>query len=153
MARLHERLETTLSLDKAFTFVADFANAAHWDPGVAFSERIDTGPLGVGARYRLGVRMAGRIAPMEYRVTMWEPSRRVVLCGEGRGVEAIDDIRFESTPAGTRVDYRAEIQLRGALRLLSPFAGGAFARIARDAREGMRRSLDELAASRPVAAA
>jgi hypothetical protein len=84
---------------------------------------------------------------------MWEPSRRVVLCGEGRGVEAIDDIRFESTPAGTRVDYRAEIQLRGALRLLSPFAGGAFARIARDAREGMRRSLDELAASRPVAAA
>lgn len=142
MARLHERLETSLPLDKAFTFVADFANAAHWDPGVAFSERIDAGPLGVGARYRLGVRMAGRIASMEYWVTTWEPSRRVVLRGEGRGVEAIDDIRFEPTTTGTRVDYRAEIQLRGALRLLSPFAGGAFARIARDARDGMQRTLD-----------
>ena len=63
MAVLRERIETALPIDEAFAFVADFANAAAWDPGVASAERIDDGALGVGARYRLGVRMGGRIAP------------------------------------------------------------------------------------------
>jgi hypothetical protein len=54
----------------------------------------------------------------------------------------VDDIRFESTPTGTRIDYLADIRLQGLLRLLALFAGGAFARIARDAGDGMQRALD-----------
>ena len=91
--------------------------------------------------------MAGRVAPMDYRITVFEPSRQVVLAGVGSGVEAVDDIRFEATSTGTRIDYRADIQLRGVLRLVAPFAGGAFARIARDARDGMQRTLDGRAAA------
>lgn len=143
MTILRERIDTTLPLDEAFAFIADFANAERWDPGVVTSERIGSGPLGVGARYRLGVRMGGRVAPMEYEITTFEPSRRVVLTGAGSGVAAIDDIRFEATPSGTRIDYLADIRLRGLLRLVAPFAGGAFARIARDARDGMQRALDQ----------
>ena len=96
--------------------------------------------------------MGGRVAPMEYRITTYEPSRRVVLVGSGSGVDAVDDIRFEPTPDGTRIDYQAEIRLRGILRLLSPFAGGAFARIARNARDGMQRTLDGLVADADRAA-
>ena len=147
MAILRERIETTLPLDEAFAFVADFANAAHWDPGVDTSERTNPGPVGVGARYRLGVRMGGGVAPMDYEITTYEPSRRVVLAGSGSGVAAVDDIRFEATPMGTRIDYTADIRLRGPRRLLAPFAGGAFARIARDARDGMQRALDQRAAA------
>ena len=95
MTRLHEEIETPLPLDVAFPFVADFANSSRWDPGVRSSERIDPGPLGVGARYRLGVRMGGRFAPMEYRISALEPMRRVVLTGSGSGVSAVDEIRFE----------------------------------------------------------
>ena len=147
MAILHEQIDTRLPTDEAFAFVADFANAARWDPGVATSTRLDAGLVGVGSRYRLGIRMGGRVAPMEYRITTFEPSRRVVLVGSGSGVDAVDDIRFEPTPEGTRIDYLAEIRLRGILRLLSPFAGGAFARIARNARDGMQRTLDGYAAA------
>ncbi len=146
MAILRERIDTELALDDAFAFIADFANAEQWDPGVASSERLDAGPVGVGSRYRLEVRMGGRLAPMEYRVTAFEPSRRVVLAGSGSGVEAVDEIEFEATPSGTRIDYTADIRLRGWLRLAAPFAGGAFARIARDARDGMARALDQRAA-------
>jgi carbon monoxide dehydrogenase subunit G len=145
MARLNERIETTLPVDEAFAFVADFANAMRWDPGVATSERIDDGPVRVGARFRLGIRRGGRVLPMEYTVTAFEPPRRVVLAGTGSGVVAVDDIRFEATPRGTRIDYMADIRLRGLLRLAQPFAGGSFRRIARDAREGMQRALDERA--------
>jgi carbon monoxide dehydrogenase subunit G len=145
MTRLHEIIETPLPVDEAFAFVADFANAQHWDPGVATSERADAGPVGLGARYRLGVRMRGRVAPMEYRITTWEPTSRVVLTGEGSNVSAVDEIRFEPAGSGTRIDYTADIRLGGWMRLAQPFAGGAFKKIAKDALGGMQRALDERA--------
>jgi carbon monoxide dehydrogenase subunit G len=145
MPRLHETIDTSLPIDETFAFVADFANARLWDPGVATSERIDDGPVAVGARYRLGVRMRGKVAPMEYRITTFEPPRRVVLTGEGSNVSAVDEIRFEATPTGTRVDYTADIRLGGWMRLAEPFAGGAFAKIAKDALDGMQRALDDRA--------
>ena len=142
MTKLTERIETRLGPEAAFDFVADFANSTHWDPGVASSDRIDAGPVGVGARYRLGVRLGGRIAPMDYRITVFEPSSRVVLVGEGSGVSAVDEIRFEPLGTGTRIDYTADIRLGGLLRLVQPLLGGQFAKIGRDALAGMRTALD-----------
>ena len=145
MTRLHEQIETPLSTDAAFAFVADFANSSVWDPGTATSERLDSGPVGVGARYRLGVRLGGRVAPMEYRIAVFEPPNRVVLNGEGSGVSAVDEIRFEPVANGTRVDYTADIRLGGWMRLLQPFLGRAFSKLARNAAEGMKRELDRQA--------
>lgn len=147
MTRLHEIIETPLPVEDAFAFIADFANSQHWDPGVATSERIDDGPVGLGARYRLGVRMRGRVAPMEYRITAFEAPSRVVLTGEGSGVSAVDEIRFEPIDSGTRIDYTADIRLGGWMRLIQPLAGGTFEKIAKDALGGMQRTLDERAAS------
>lgn len=148
MAVLKERIDTSLNIDDAFAFVADFANSAQWDPGVATSESLDDGGLRVGARYLLGVRMGSRVAPMTYTVTVLDAPRRVVLAGEGSGVSAIDDIAFESTADGTTINYIADIRLRGVLRLLAPFAGGSFRRLASNATAGMKRALDERAAAR-----
>lgn len=149
MTRLHEIIETPLPVEDAFAFIADFANSQQWDPGVATSERIDDGPVGLGARYRLGVRMRGRVAPMEYRITAFEAPRRVVLTGEGSGVSAVDEIRFEPIDAGTgtRIDYTADIRLGGWMRLIQPLVGGTFEKIAKDALGGMKRALDERAAA------
>jgi dehydrogenase/reductase SDR family protein 12 len=151
MTRLHQQIETRLPLDAAFAFVADFANAMHWDPGVATSESVDGGLTGLGARYRLGVRMRGRVMPMEYRITTFEAPRRVVLTGTGSGVSAVDDIRFETAGTVTRIDYTADLRLEGFLRLAQPFLGGAFAKIGRDALDGMQRALDARAAERDAA--
>ena len=146
MTTLHEQIETPLATDAAFAYVADFANSMHWDPGVATSERIDPGPVGVGARYQLGVRTLGRVAPMEYRITVFEPSRRVVLTGEGSRITAVDEILFEKTATGTHIDYTADIRLKGAVRLLQPFLGGTLRKIGTDALGGMKKTLDGLAA-------
>lgn len=148
MTRLHEEIETSLPLDVAFPFVADFANSERWDPGVRSSVRTDPGPVGVGATYKLEVRMGGRFAPMEYRVTELEPGRRVVLAGKGSGVTAVDEIVFNPAGAGTHIDYTADIKLGGLLGLLQPFLAGAFRKVARDARDGMKRTLDAMASVR-----
>jgi carbon monoxide dehydrogenase subunit G len=147
MPRLHETIDTRLPVDDTFAFIADFANAPAWDPNTVSAQRIDPGPVGIGARYALGVRQRGAVVPMEYRVVTWEPGRRVVLAGDGSNVRATDEIRFEPTPRGTRVDYTADIRLTGWLRLVEPLAGGAFARIARDAAAGMERALEARAAA------
>lgn len=146
MTRLHETLDTKLSIEDAFAFVSDFANAAAWDPGTISAHRIGGGPVGVGTRYQLQVRMGPRIAPMEYRITEHVPCALVVLEGRGSNVTARDEIGFTALPdSGTRVDYVADIRLGGLLGLLQPFAGGAFRKIGREAREGMQRTLDSLA--------
>ncbi|TFG68223.1 MAG: hypothetical protein E4H24_04190 [Thermomicrobiales bacterium] len=145
MTRLHERIQTPLTLEETFAYVADFANSQEWDPGVASAERLDDGPVGVGARYRLGVRLGRRVAPMEYRITAYEPPHRVVLKGEGSGVTAIDDIRFEGDGTGTRIEYIADIQLGGLLRLIQPFLGRSFRKLAENAVGGMQQQLDDRA--------
>jgi carbon monoxide dehydrogenase subunit G len=145
MARLFETVDTTLPIEDAFAFVADFSNSERWDPGTAWSKAVDDGSPRVGSRYRLGVRMGGRVAEMEYRITELVPDGRVVLEGTGSNVSAVDDIRFSRAPGGTRVEYRADIRLHGWLRPLQPFTGHAFAAIARNAQAGMQRALDQLA--------
>jgi carbon monoxide dehydrogenase subunit G len=142
MPRLHETIDTSLPIDETFAFVADFANCSQWDPNTVTSERIDPGPVGVGARYRLGVRQRGSVVPMEYQVSAWEPGRRVVLDGAGSNVRATDEIRFEAIPTGTRVSYTADISLTGWMRLVEPFVGGAFDKLAKDAVAGMQRALE-----------
>ncbi len=150
MPVLRETLEADVPVEDAFAFIADFANASRWDPGVVTSERIDDGPLGVGARYRIGIRLAGRISPMEYRVTTFDPPHRVVLEGAGASVAATDEIRFHPTDRGTRLEYIADIRLQGIARVLGPFTGGTFRRIARDARTGLERTLAERATPGPA---
>jgi NAD(P)-dependent dehydrogenase (short-subunit alcohol dehydrogenase family)/carbon monoxide dehydrogenase subunit G len=145
MTRLHERIETSLPIEAAFDYVADFANAQEWDPGVASARRVDDGPVAVGSRYDLGVRIGGRVAPMAYRITELDRPRRVVLVGVGSNVDAVDDIRFERSGDGTVIDYTADIRLGGLLRVAQPFLGGSFAKIARDAASGMERTLAALA--------
>lgn len=147
MTRLHETIETTLPLSDTFAFIADFANAEVWDPGTLTSARVGDGPVAVGATYALTVKMGGGAAPMTYTIEAFEPDRRVVLRGEGERATARDDIRFEATADGTRVDYTADIELKGWMRLLQPVLGGTFRKIGEDARTGMTQALAERAAA------
>lgn len=152
MTRIHEQIATNLPIEDAFDYVADFANSQQWDPGTTSSHRVDAGPVGVGARYALTVRMGGRTAPMEYRIRDFERPRRVVLVGSGSNVDAVDDIRFKRVGDGTVVEYTADIRLGGLLRLAEPFLGATFQKIGRDAAAGMDAALDDLAARRDEAA-
>jgi carbon monoxide dehydrogenase subunit G len=138
---IEETLEVGRPLDAVFDFVGDFANTREWDPGVADARRVTPGPIGVGTRYELQVRFGGRVLPMVYEVTRWEPPTRVVLRGSGATVTAIDDIRFEPTPSGTRIRYLADIRLKGLLRLFEPLLARRLRETGRAAIDGMQRAL------------
>lgn len=147
MPRLHEIIETSLPPQDTFAFIADFANSEVWDPGTVSSKRIDGGTsVGEGASYDLIVKVGSGTAPMVYTIETYEPDTRVVLRGAGKTVTARDDIRFAPTAdGGTRVDYTADIELKGWMRLLTPFLGGAFKKLGDDAKSGMTAALAERA--------
>jgi hypothetical protein len=139
---LRETIETALPIEQAFAYVADWTHQAEWDPNTVTSRGLAEGAPTIGSRYALEVKMGPRTMPMEYRITELAAPERVVLVGEGSGVWSEDVIRFSQTPAGTRVDYEAEIRLAGLLRLVQPLLGRAFDGIAKGAVRGLKRELD-----------
>lgn len=146
MPRLHETIETSLPLQDTFAYIADFATNEEWDPNTVSAVRVGDGPVGTGARYDLVVKMGSGTIPMQYTIEAYEPDRRVVLRGVGKDIVATDDIRFAPTDdGGTRVDYLADIELKGWKGLLTPFLGGAFRKIGQGARDGMTEALAERA--------
>lgn len=148
MPRVHEIIETTLPVQDTFAFIADFVHSEVWDPGTLSARRIGNGSIGVGTSYALTVKVGGNAAPMTYTIETWEPDRRVVLRGDGDRATALDDIRFEATAdGGTRVDYTADIELKGWMRFLTPFLGGAFRKLGEDARTGMTKALADRASA------
>ncbi len=143
MTRLIESVEVPRPVTDAFAYTSDFGNIEQWDPGVSRSVRMTPGPVRVGSRYRLDVVFGPSTTVMEYVVTVLEPLRRVVLEGHGGSVHAVDDIRFEPTPTGTRIDYTADLSFDGLTGLVEPLMGPLLRRVGERALQGLRRALSE----------
>ena len=73
MARYRTTIQSKKSAEEAFEYVADFANAREWDPGVVEGENLTGQPLGPDSRFRLVARFLGRRVPLEYRISAFEP--------------------------------------------------------------------------------
>jgi carbon monoxide dehydrogenase subunit G len=138
MTRLHRTITVSTPIEEAFDYVADFANTAEWDPGVARASLIKGDAPGLGAEYSVTAVFNGREIPMTYRTTGFERPERVELVGESLRLTAVDEIRFAGEPDGrTRIDYSAVFTLKGLLRFAQPFLKGAFDKLADAALDGM----------------
>ena len=146
MPVITESVETDLHIEATFDYVADFENIVEWDPGVTAVRKMSNGPAAVGTAYELDLNYGGSPLSMVYRITEWDPPRRVVLEGDGSRSFAIDRISFLPTATGTVVEYQADIRLKGVYRAAEPFLGKLFRRVGDGAREGMENRLRELAA-------
>lgn len=127
--------------DDVFAYIADFANAAEWDPGIVSSVRTDEGPLEAGSTFDLVARFMGRDLATTYRLTEYEPTHRVVFVGGTSNFTSTDDIRITPGDDGVTIDYNAEFVLAGVLRFAEPFLKGTFSKLADDAVAGLKRVL------------
>ena len=141
MTRLARTITVPRPLAEVFPYVANFAHIAEWDPGVAASAKLTPGPVREGSRFRLVVRFGPRRTAMEYVMKTFEQDRRIVLEGSGGPIRAVDDIRFSAIDAGTRIDYRADIDLSGLAGLAQPFIGPVLQRVGKKAMNGLQKAL------------
>jgi carbon monoxide dehydrogenase subunit G len=139
MPKLHRTVVVPRPVSEVYATMADFRTLPEWDPGSESSVQVAGEGPAVGAEYDVTVLFRGRASKMRYRTVTLEPDRRVVFTGEGPAVTATDDIGLRPTEAGTEIDYRADIRLKGLLRLVERLLGGVFSKLADDAAEGIAR--------------
>ncbi len=129
--------------EEVFAYVADFSNAAEWDPGIVSASPAPGGDLGVGAAFDLVARFKGRDLETTYRITEYEPPERVVLVGGTKNFTSTDVITVAPGDDGVQVGYQAIFELRGVMRIAEPFLTGTFNRLADDAMAGLQRVLSQ----------
>lgn len=144
MPIVNETVTTSLPIDAVFDYVANFENIVEWDPGVTAARKTSAAPAAVGTAYDLDLNYGGSEMQMTYTITEFDPPRLVVLEGDGARSGAVDRIAFTTVDNGTRIDYEADIRLKGLFRFAEPFLGSLFARVGEGARVGLDRRLSEL---------
>jgi dehydrogenase/reductase SDR family member 12 len=150
MARITESLEVPAAPEAAFDHVADFTTTVGWDPSIVAAEPLDDGPIGLGSRFRVKLRLGPTTVPLDYEITTYERPVRVVLRTRGLLHNGEDDVRFSPAgDGGSAVDWRARFAVRGPIGWLTdPALGVGFRRTAAAAVAGLERSLHDLARQR-----
>jgi dehydrogenase/reductase SDR family member 12 len=141
MARYETTILVPAAPDEAFQYLADFTNTATWDPSVVEATRLDEGPFRAGSSFHVVVAFYGRRVPLTFTIETFEPERRLVLVGEGRRVRSRDTMTFVPQDGGTSITYAAELQLRGALRILDRGLQLAFSGMGDRAAAGLKQAL------------
>ena len=142
VARYTTTIESSLSPDDAFAYMADFSHAREWDPSVAEAKRI--GDVGPDAAFDLVVRFGGRKLPMRYETAAFDAAQRsVVLQADNPRFVSRDTITVTPAAAGgSSVHYDAALDLRGAGRLFDRVLQLLFDRTGDKAAAGMRAALN-----------
>jgi carbon monoxide dehydrogenase subunit G len=141
VATYSTQIEAAGDRGEVFEYLAVFSNASEWDPAVEDGEALTPGPAAVGSVYRLGVRLAGRVVPFDYRVLELDRPRRVVLQARRGQMVSTDTITVEQAGSTARVRYVAVLEGRGLLRLASPLLARFFATMVDRAAAGLRAKL------------
>ena len=135
--RYRREIEVTRNAGAVFDYLADFSNAAEWDPGVDEARRLTPAPTQVGSVFEVIAGFRGKQQRFEYVVTEYEEGRRVVLHGEGAKARSVDVITVSGSDGSARIAYEADIRLKGVYRMAEPFLRSTFRRMGDDALDGL----------------
>jgi uncharacterized membrane protein len=115
--------EITISrpVAEVFAFVADGLNAPRWRPGVVDIALVSG--AGLGAVYKQGVKgPGGRRIDADYRITAYEPNRRLAFEAIAGPVRPTGQFDFDDADGATRLRFALQADLSGIKKLLM---GGA----------------------------
>ena len=129
MAHYRASIDIQQPREDVFAYLSDFSTTREWDPGVVEAERLNGQAVGEGTEFRLVAEFLGRKNELTYRIVEYDPPHAVTFLGENATVISRDRITFESTAAGTRVTYDADLALKGLLRIADPLLALAFNRV------------------------
>lgn len=130
------------SPEEVVEYLHDFSRAAEWDPGTESCERIDSGPVAVGAQWHNVSKIGGVRTELTYELTRLEPGR-VVFVGTNDTAISTDDITVTAAdkPATATLTYHANIEFRGAAKLAALIAKVVFEKVGNDTEESLTRIL------------
>jgi carbon monoxide dehydrogenase subunit G len=143
MAHYCTTVQSPAPAQDVFSYLADFATIAEWDPGVKSAHLLGGEAGSTGARYLVKVAFLGRTMPLEYVILeSVEPTAefagRVVLEAITADFRSYDIITVAPRTGGSTVTYDADLALRGIRRPFDPFLRPVFKVIGDRARSGLQ---------------
>ncbi len=120
MARIEGEIVIGRPVGAVFDYVADQSNEPHYNPQMVRAEKITSGPVGKGTRFRSAVTSRGRTAEMLIECTRYDRPRLFATTTTMAQADISYTLRFEPAPAGTRMRWSGQVQLQGVFRLLGP---------------------------------
>ena len=143
MIKLREQIDVNASLERSFKFVEDFTSVSEWDPQIVSAKRTTDGPIGVGSRFDVVVRLGIRTIPITYQITECNPISKIVLQGKGDGFRGEDRIFFEKKGNGTRITYEADLEFLGTSTFLGPLIKRILEPLGKKAVLGLQQCLNQ----------
>jgi len=129
-------------------YMADFCNAAEWDPSVEKAVRAEGGdggaapPVQVGRAFDLTVRVGRRVARLHYVITGLT-ANSVQLTARTSSLESVDTVTV--TPRGTGgsiMEYNARLTFRGLARIANPLLARSLRKLGDNAAASLNQRLN-----------
>lgn len=136
MARYTTTIESTLTAEDAYAYMADFSNALEWDPSVTEAHRSGDNAFDLVAKF------GGKGVPLHYEVVSSDPPRSLVLEARKPKFTSRDTITVAPAPGGSTVHYDARLDFTGLGRMFDPLMQLLFNRTGAKAAAGMRAALN-----------
>lgn len=108
-------------VEEVFDFVADQRNEPRYNPRMIRAEKISSGPIGLGTRFRAETKTARRPAEMTIEVTAYERPRRLASSTQLSTMDIHGTLVFDPVPGGgTRMRWLWNVEPRGTSKLMRP---------------------------------
>jgi uncharacterized membrane protein len=130
--KVEHSVEINKPVEQVWRFLTDFQNTPKWDIGVLETRLTSSGPAGLGTTFQNVGPFLGQNAVREYRVTEYEPNRRVKveLITPSRLIQNAEvSYSLAHTDNGTNLTFVGSLELTPPFRLLQPIL---LRRVARD---------------------
>ncbi len=131
-----------------FAFLSHFENLPRWNYALDRTERVGTGPVGVGTRF-VQTRTVPRSAVEEFEVIEHRPDQLVAIRGRLGPFETTSTYRLDAVGGATRLTNSMRLERPGVLPLAA--LAGPRVRVAVAENLAVLRELLELGADRPSA--
>ncbi len=120
MFTVTETIDVDRPVGEVFDFVTDGANRPRWDASVIEERLTSPPPVGVGSTVHTRMRAMGREVDFHWRVTEYEPGRRMSVASTSGIMATSSDLRFADANGVTRVTARIDGDPTGMMRFAEP---------------------------------
>jgi hypothetical protein len=120
MARIEGDIVIGRPIEAVFDYVADQSNEPQYNPQMVRAEKITSGPVRLGTKFRSAVASWGRTTEMLIECVGYDRPRLLATTTTMTEADITYTLRFEPAPGGTRMRWSGEVQPKGAFRLAGP---------------------------------
>lgn len=145
MPTVARRFTVTAPPSQVISYLKDFSNTEEWDPGTQTCTRRDDGPIGEGASWHNVSSIFGVTAELTYTLVKMTEST-LVFRGTNKSSTSTDTITVVAHGTGSKLTYRAVLEMKGAAKLLNPVMKLVFEKLAGDTEKQLSATLNRLGA-------